>query len=166
MGATVVAVAGGATKCELARRLGADFVIDHQVVDSLSHAVKAVTEERGVDVVFDTVGGSDAREPLRCLAWNGRYLVVGFASGEIPMIKANLTVLKSVSVIGVAYGMSAILDPPANRRDFGQLFRWYQQGLVTPSIGHRFALAEAGAAIATVYDRQAQGKVVLEMPQP
>jgi len=162
-GAKVVAVAGGEAKCDLARRLGADFVFDHQVIESLSGSVKDVTDGRGVDVVFDTVGGPDAREMLRCLAWNGRYLVVGFASGDIPVIKANLTILKSVSVVGVAYGMSAILDPAANRQDFEQLFSWYGQGHVTPAISHHFPLAEAGAAIRTVSERKVLGKVVLEM---
>ena len=163
-GATVIAVAGGDDKCDLARRLGADVVLDHRGLGSLSGAVRDATGGRGVDVVFDTVGGPDAREPLRCLAWNGRYLVVGFASGEIPVVKANQTILKSVSVIGVAYGMSAIADPAGNAEDFAQLFAWYRQGLVTPAIGHRFPLAEAADAMRVVFERRALGKVVIEMP--
>jgi NADPH2:quinone reductase len=163
-GATVIAVAGGEDKCELARRLGADIVLDHQVVTPLSAAVKEATGGRGVDVVFDTVGGSDVREPLRCLAWNGRYLVIGFAAGEIPLIKANQTILKGISIVGVAYGMSAVADPVANAKDFKQLFTWYRQGLVRPAIGHRFALADAAQAMRVVFDRRALGKVVIEMP--
>lgn len=163
-GATVIAVAGGAQKCDLARRLGADAVLDHQTLDSLSQAVKEHTDGRGADVVFDTVGGPDAREPLRSLAWNGRYLVIGFASGDIPTIKANQTILKSISIVGVAYGMSAIIDPKANVEDFAQLFDWYDQGKVTPAIGHRFSLAEAAEAMRTVFERRALGKVVIEMP--
>jgi NADPH:quinone reductase len=163
-GATVIAVAGGAEKCELARRLGADAVLDHHRLDSLSQAVKEHTDGRGVDVVFDTVGGPDAREPLRCLAWNGRYLVIGFASGDIPTIKANQAILKCISIVGVAYGMSAIIDPQANIEDFAQLFEWYRQGKVTPAIGHRFPLADTAEALRVVFERRALGKVVVEMP--
>jgi NADPH2:quinone reductase len=168
-GATVIAVAGGEDKCELARRLGADVVLDHHALDhgglaSLSAAVREHTGGRGVDVVFDTVGGPDAREPLRCLAWNGRYLVIGFASGQVPVIKANQTILKGVSVVGVAYGMSAIADPAANAEDFRQLFDWYRQGLVRPVIGHRFPLADAAAALRVVSGRRALGKVIIEVP--
>ena len=162
--ATVIGVAGGAEKCDLVRRLGADVVLDHQGLGSLSAAVREHTGGRGVDVVFDTVGGADAREPLRCLAWNGRYLVVGFASGDIPVIKANQTILKSISIVGVAYGMSAIADPAANAEDFAWLFAWYRQGLVTPAIGHRFPLADAAEAMRVVFERRALGKVVIEMP--
>lgn len=164
-GATVIAVCGGEEKGELARRLGADAVIDHRTTDSLSVAVKALTDGRGVDVVFDTVGGPDAREPMRCLAWNGRYTVIGFASGDIPVVKVNQTILKGISVVGVAYGMSAIIDPAANAEDFEQLFGWYRQGLVTPSVGHRFALADTAEAMRVVYEREALGKVVIEMPR-
>jgi NADPH:quinone reductase len=163
-GATVIAVAGGAEKCDLARRLGADAVLDHHSLDSLSQAVKDLTDGRGVDLVFDTVGGKDAREPLRSLAWNGRYLVIGFASGDIPTVKVNQAILKCISVVGVAYGMSAIIDPQANRQDFGQLFDWYRQGKVTPAIGHRFFLADAAEALRVVSERRALGKVVIEMP--
>jgi NADPH:quinone reductase len=164
-GASVVAVAGGAEKCDLARSLGADVVLDHQRIESLSQAVKDHTGGRGVDVVFDTVGGADAREPMRCLAWNGRYLVVGFASGDIPVVKVNQTILKCISLVGVAYGLSAIADPRGNARDFRQLFEWYEQGLVTPSIGHRFALADTAGAMRVVFERKALGKVVVEIPE-
>ncbi len=163
-GATVIAVAGGARKCDLARGLGADIVIDHQTCESLSAAVKEATAGRGVDVVFDTVGGSDAREPLRALAWNGRYLVVGFAGGEIPVFKGNQTILKGISIVGVAYGMSAINDPKANAEDFAQLFAWYREGRVTPAIGDVFPLAQTADALRVVFERRALGKVVVEMP--
>jgi NADPH2:quinone reductase len=163
-GATVIAVAGSGEKCELARRLGADVVLDHRAPVSLSVAVKEHTGSRGVDVVFDTVGGADVREPLRCLAWNGRYLVIGFAAGQVPVIKANQTILKGISIVGVAYGMSALADPAANVEDFEQLFAWYRKGLVKPAIGHRFPLADAAEAMRVVFERRALGKVVIEMP--
>jgi NADPH2:quinone reductase len=164
MGATVVAVAGGAEKVELARRLGADVVLDHRNLASLSAAVKECTDGVGVNVVFDPVGGVDLREPLRCLAWNGRYLVIGFASGEIPVVKVNQTILKGISVVGVAYGMAAIADPASNAADFAQLFDWYRQGLVTPAVGHRFPLRDAAEAMRVVFERRALGKVVITMP--
>jgi NADPH2:quinone reductase len=163
-GATVIAIAGGQMKCDLVRALGADVAIDHQKIESLSAAVKEATGGRGVDVVFDAVGGTDAREQLRCLAWNGRYLTIGFASGDIPEVKLNQTILKGISIIGVAYGMSAVLDPAANAQDFQQLFTWYEQGLVTPAIKDRFPLAQAADAMRVLYERRALGKVVVEMP--
>jgi NADPH2:quinone reductase len=163
-GAMVIAVAGGEDKCELARCLGADLVLDHRALTSLSEAVREHTGGRGVDVVFDTVGVPDAREPLRCLAWNGRYVVIGFASGEVPVIKTNQTILKGISIVGVAYGMSAVADPAANAEDFEQLFAWYRQGLVRPAIGHHFPLADAAGAMRTVFERRVLGKVVIEMP--
>jgi NADPH2:quinone reductase len=163
-GARVIAVAGGPGKCELARRLGADVVLDHRELDSLAGPVEEHTDGRGVDVLFDTVGGADVRDHLRCLAWNGRYLVIGFASGEIPTVKLNQTILKCISLVGVAYGMSAIMDPAANAADFRQLFDWYEQGLVHPAIGHRFPLDRVEEAMEVVYDRRALGKVVIDMP--
>jgi NADPH2:quinone reductase len=164
-GATVIAVAGGDAKCELVRSLGADVVLDHQKVESISAAVKEATDGRGVDVVFDTVGGADIREYLRCLAWNGRYLVIGFASGDIPVVRLNQTILKCISIVGVAYGMSASLDPAANAEDFAQLFSWYREGKVTPYISGRYPLEETAEAMRVVYDREVLGKVVVEMPR-
>jgi NADPH2:quinone reductase len=163
VGATVIAVAGGTAKCDLARELGADVVIDHTQVARLSAAVKAATADRGVDVLFDPVGGEDIREAMRCLAWGGRYLVIGFLGG-IPVVRLNQAVLKNIAFVGVAYGMAAILDPKANAEDWAQLFAWYDQGLVRPSIGQRFALADGIEALRAVYERRAIGKVVIEMP--
>jgi NADPH:quinone reductase len=163
-GAKVIAVAGGDEKCEFVRAMGADTVIDHRQTSDLPAAVRACTDGRGVDVVFDPVGGTDVRDNLRSLAWNGRYLVVGFASGDIPTIKANQTIVKGISIVGVAYGMSAVHDPTANRADFDQLFAWYRQGLLIPAIGRRFSLTDAPEAMRTVSERRAMGKIVIEMP--
>jgi NADPH2:quinone reductase len=98
------------------------------------------------------------------MAWNGRFLVVGFAGGEIPTFRANQTILKSISIVGVAYGASAIVDPASNRADFDQLFAWYDDGLIHPHIGHRFTLDSAADAIRVVTQRRALGKVVVELP--
>jgi NADPH2:quinone reductase len=163
-GASVVAVVGGAEKAALATRLGADAVIDHTTVDALAPAVKELTDGRGVDVFFDNVGASDARDFLRCLAWNGRFLVVGFASGDIPVFKANQTILKCISVVGVAYGMSAMIDPDTSRREMAALFDWYREGKVRPAVTARFPLAQTADAMRVLQERRALGKVVVEMP--
>lgn len=163
LGASVIAVAGGPEKVALCRELGADHVIDHREVEALAPVVKELTGGRGVDVLFDAVGGPDVRDLLRCMAWNGRYLVVGFAGGEVPSITLNQTILKSISVVGIAYGASAIVDPAGNRALFGQLFDWYRDGKVRPHIGSRFALDAGADAIRTVGERRALGKVVVDL---
>ncbi|MBH0776658.1 NADPH:quinone oxidoreductase family protein [Nocardia bovistercoris] len=160
-GATVVAVAGGEAKCAAARELGADVVIDHRTTSSLSESVRDATGGRGVDLVFDPVGGEDIREPLRCLAWDGRYLVIGFAGGGIPVVRLNQTILKSISLIGVAFGASVIKDPEAGAADFAQLSRWYEEGSVRPLVGARFPLERTADAMRVVHERRAIGKVVV-----
>ena len=163
MGATVIAAAGGEEKCQLAKELGADHVIDYRAVESISKEVKALTDGRGVEVLFDTVGGSDIREYLRCMAWNGRYLVIGFAAGDIPQIGLNLTLLKSISIVGVAYGASAIADPAGNKADFNSLAGWYEEGLLRPHVGTKFKLAEVPEALKMLTSRKAMGKIVVEI---
>lgn len=162
MGAYVVGAAGAAEKLAIAERCGADAVVDYRE-EGLSAKVKELTGGRGVDVVFDPVGGADFREYLRCLAWNGRYLVVGFAGGEIPSVGLNLILLKSVSFVGVAYGASARLDPEATARDFLQLFEWYDAGLLQPVIGQRFPLEQGADALRVVGGRGALGKVIIDI---
>lgn len=100
---------------------------------------------------------------MRCLTWGGRYLVIGFAAGDIPVVKVNQTIMKGISVIGVAYGMSAALDPGANLEDLRQLFEWYVEGRVTPFITNRFPLAQAADAFRVLHERRVLGKVVIEM---
>ena len=163
IGARVIAVAGGADKVALCRDLGADETIDHLAVEAIAPVVKELTGGGGVDVLFDNVGGPDVRDLLRCLGWNGRYLVVGFAGGDVPKIGLNQTILKSISVIGVAYGASAIINPAGNRALFAQLFDWYRQGQVTPHIGARFPLDKGGDALRLMSDRKAFGKIVIDL---
>jgi NADPH2:quinone reductase len=162
MGAYVIGAAGGAEKLAIAERCGADAVVDYRE-DGLSARVKELTGGRGADVVFDPVGGTDFREYLRCVAWNGRYLVVGFAAGDIPTVGLNLVLLKSVSIVGVAYGAAARLDPAANAENFAQLFRWYDEGRLHPVIGQRFALEDGAEALRVVSGRGALGKVLIEI---
>jgi NADPH2:quinone reductase len=161
MGAFVVGAAGGAEKLAIAEQCGADAVVDYRE-EGLSEKVKQLTGGKGVDVVFDPVGGKDFREYLRCLAWNGRYLVVGFAGGEIPTMGLNLALLKSIAVVGVAYGANARLDPVGTAADFDRLFAWYDDGLLDPVIGHHFPLEQAADALRVVGGRGALGKVVID----
>jgi NADPH2:quinone reductase len=162
MGAYVIGAAGGADKLAIAEQCGADAVVDYRE-EGLSARVKELTGGSGVDVVFDPVGGSDFREYLRCLAWNGRYLVVGFAGGEIPSVGLNLVLLKSASFVGVAYGASARVDPKANAEAFEQLFQWYDDGLLKPVIGHHFPLEQGADALRVVANRGALGKVIIDI---
>lgn len=163
-GASVLAVVGGAEKAALATKLGADAVIDHTTVDALAPVVQELTDGRGVDVFCDNVGASDARDLLRCLGWNGRFLVVGFAGGDIPVFKANQTILKGISIVGVAYGMSALTDPEQAAREMAALFDWYRAGKVRPAVTARFPLARTADAMRVLRERRALGKVVVEMP--
>jgi NADPH2:quinone reductase len=162
MGAFVIAAAGGAEKLAIAEQCGADAVLDYRE-EGLSTRVKELTGGNGVDVIFDPVGGSEFREYLRCLAWYGRYLVVGFAAGEIPSVGLNLILLKSISIVGVAYGASARLDPAANAENFEQLFAWYDAGLLHPVVGHHFPLEEGAEALRVVSNRGALGKVIIDI---
>lgn len=163
-GARVVAVVGGRAKADVAGALGADQVIDHRLLDgerALSERVKELTDGRGVDVVVDNVGW-EIRDISRCLAWNGRLLVVGFAGGDIPSLPLNLTILRSISAVGVAYGASAIADPAGNRRLMEQLFTWYREGRVRPHFGTRVGPDGAVDALRSVHDRTVVGKAVVE----
>lgn len=162
MGATVLAAAGGPGKCALAAAMGADYVIDY-LDESVGTAVRDRTG-RGVDVVFDPVGGSDIREPLRAMARNGRYAVVGFAAGAIPTVSLNQTILRSVSLVGVAYGASIVAEPDTAAADMSTLLAWYGKGLIEPHVGDRCPLHAAGDALRIVYERRARGKVVLDVP--
>lgn len=163
MGACVIAGASSAEKRELARAAGADETLDYSD-GALRDKVKALTDGKGVDVVFDPVGDELGREALRTLGWNGRYLVVGFAGGDIPELAFNYTILKSISLVGVAYGMSAIADPATNQANFKQLFDWYQQGLVKPAIGRVYATGETPLALAELYAGKALGKSIIRFP--
>lgn len=161
MGATVIAGASTPEKCVLAREFGADEVINYREVD-LRDSVMALTDNKGVDVVFDPVGDDLFKPALRCVGWNGRYLVIGFAGGEIPQVGINYTILKSLSIVGVAYGMSAINDPAMNAGNFEQLFAWYDQGLLKPHVGKEFACTELPDALRDMNAGNALGKTVVQ----
>lgn len=161
MGARVIGAASSDEKCAMVKALGADDVINYRDQD-LRDQVKALTGGHGADVVFDPVAADLFRPAVRSVAWNGRYLVIGFAGGDIPALEINYTLIKSISLIGVAYGMSAIKDPEMNAENFKQLFSWYQQGLIKPSIGKQYSKNDIQAALAELYAGQAIGKTVID----
>ncbi len=160
LGARVIAAVSTDAKQQAAEQLGADDVVNYKTQD-LRDAVKALTDGASVDVVFDPVGDAMFEQAIRCVGWNGRYLVVGFAGGEIPVLKANYTIIKSLSVIGVAFGMSAINDPAMNAENFARLFDWYEQGLVKPLVSETYSIEQLPEAMAGLYAGNAIGKLVV-----
>jgi NADPH:quinone reductase-like Zn-dependent oxidoreductase len=118
-----------------------------------------------VDVVFDPVGGALFDQARRCVGWNGRYLVIGFAAGDIPVMPANYPLLKSMSLVGVAFGMSAIKDPAMNATNFRQLFGWFGDGSLHPHVGDVVAFDDLPRACADLYAGRAIGKTVIELKQ-
>lgn len=162
MGARVIAAASSPEKLALARAHGADDLIDYAATD-LKSALRELTSGRGVDVVFDPVGGALADPAFRAMAWDGRYLVVGFAAGDIPALPLNLPLVKGAAIIGVFWGAFLTKEPEANAANIARLYEWYAQGALRPEISHRFPLEDAAAAIRWVMDRKAMGKVVVEM---
>jgi NADPH2:quinone reductase len=159
-GARVIAAASSADKLDAARRLGADALIDYSSTD-LREAVKSTTDGRGVDVVYDPVGGAYTAAALRSLAWRGRLLVIGFAAGEIPQIPANLLLLRELSAVGVYWGEFAKRDPAGNRRLLTELFGWLAEGRLRPLVSKQYALAETPQALQALLQRRVVGKLVI-----
>ncbi|CAI3810657.1 Quinone oxidoreductase 1 [Pseudomonas sp. MM221] len=160
MGARVIAAASSAEKLAVAKAAGADELIDYSQA-SLREEIKRLTGGQGVDVIYDPVGGELFEQAVRGLAWNGRLLVVGFASGSIPQLAANLVLLKGAAVLGVFWGAFAQRQPQDNAANFRQLFAWHAEGKVKPLVSQTYPLAEAGAAIEKLGQRQAVGKLVV-----
>jgi NADPH2:quinone reductase len=160
MGATVIATAGGPEKLEVARSRGADHLIDTRAAD-IRAEVRELTGGRGADVVFDPVGGDLFDASLRSLAWEGRLLVVGFASGRIPSASASYLLVKNCSVVGLFWGAYRKRNPAVIRDSAAELLRWFDQGKLRPHVSHRFDIAEAAEAMRTMLGRKSTGKVVL-----
>lgn len=160
LGARVIAAASSSEKLGLCRKHGADDVINYRVED-LRTAVKDLTDGRGADVILDPVGGAFTDAALRSMAWGGRYLVVGFAAGEIPRVPLNLPLLKGFSVVGVYWGSFVARDPAQHQRNMADLTRWCTAGLLRPYVSGTFSLERAGAAIRQLADRRAEGKLVV-----
>lgn len=165
MGARVIAAASSAEKLALAKAQGADELIDYAQED-LRERVKALTDGKGVDVVYDPVGGPASIVGVRSLAWGGRHAVIGFASGDIPAIPANLLLLKSASAVGVLWGNSLRADPIGQGANMRQILDWLAQGALKPVIDARFALPDAVVALQHLEKRQVRGKVLLVLGDP
>ena len=160
MGATVIAVAGGAAKLEVARRQGADHLIDYSRED-LRARIKAITSGRGPDVIYDPVGGDAFDQSLRCIAWEGRVIIIGFAAGRIPQIPANLVLVKNIDVVGFFWGSYRRYKPHLMAESYQHLFRWFEAGKLHPHISHRLPLSEVAQAFELLKTRKSTGKVVL-----
>jgi NADPH2:quinone reductase len=160
MGAVVIAAASSDAKLELTRRLGADHVVNYTTED-LRERIKQITAGKGVDVVYDPVGGALAEPALRSMAWGGRYLVVGFAGGDIPRIPLNLPLLKGCSIVGVFWGSFALRERDVQRSNVMELWQMFETGRLVPVVGETHPLADYAAAFDSLATRRAQGKVVL-----
>jgi NADPH2:quinone reductase len=160
MGATVIAAASSDAKLDLTRRLGADHVVNYATQD-LRERIKEITGGKGVDVVYDPVGGSLAEPALRSMAWRGRYLVSGFAGGDIPRIPLNLPLLKGCSIVGVFWGSFALRERDEQRRNVEELWGMFEAGRLVPVVGETHRLDDYAAAFECLASRRAQGKVVV-----
>jgi NADPH2:quinone reductase len=160
LGARVIATAGTAAKLEVARQSGADVLIDYATEDWVER-VKAVTEGAGADVIYDPVGGDVFDGSTRCIAFEGRLLVVGFAGGRIPTIAANRILLKNVSIVGVHWGLYQRRGSPLVDEWMETLFAHYRAGRLRPVVYRTYPLAEAARALDALATREAYGKVVL-----
>ena len=161
MGARVIAAASG-DKLEVCRAAGADEVVDYDAVD-LKQALKDLTGGRGVDVVYDCVGAKYAEPAVRALAWEGRFLVVGFAAGDIPKLPLNLLMLKGADAIGVFWGEAVRRNPQGHRANMIEVLRWVADGKLVVRIHGTYPLADIRDAIAVLDRREATGKVVLTL---
>lgn len=160
MGVTVIAAAGGADKLAVAADYGADHLIDYRTED-IRERVKQLTDGRGADAVYDPVGGSAFDAALRACTQRGRILVVGFASGTIPQVPANILLVKNISLIGYFWGAHRKLDPDLIQRSFDELLQWYADGALRPHVSHTFDLADAAKAMGALKSRTSTGKVIL-----
>jgi NADPH2:quinone reductase len=168
MGAHVVAAASTQEKVDLAKKHGAEdgFVypsgpLSREQQKALSEEIKRLTGGQGADVLYDPVGGDYSEPALRAMNWEGRYLVIGFAAGEIPRVPLNLTLLKGCDIVGVFWGASMARDPKTGLANLKEITNWIAEGKLKPHVSERIPLARAGEAIRLLMDRKAQGKVVV-----
>ncbi|MFW5823789.1 MAG: NADPH:quinone oxidoreductase family protein [Marinobacter sp.] len=160
MGARVIAAASTDEKLEICRKHGADDTINYSS-ESLRDRIRDLTDGRGVDVVYDPVGGEYSEPALRGMAWNGRFLVIGFTSGEIPKLPLNLTLLKGCSLVGVFYGAFQDKEPERFRELMDELTGWLAEGRINPRITARYPLEETARALIDLKERRATGKLIV-----
>jgi NADPH2:quinone reductase len=160
-GARVIAVAGGAERAAACATLGAHAVIDHRTVGDLVEEVRALTDGHGVDVAYDPVGGEMFQQVRRCMAWDGRLLVIGFVAG-IPKIATNHVLLKNYSVVGVHWGASLGRDPSSLSRQMAEVMTLAEEGIVDPLLHPPYRFGDAAQALQDIADRKVVGKVIVD----
>jgi len=160
LGARVIAAASSSAKLTVCGEHGADETINYET-ENLRERIKALTDGKGVDVVYDPVGGAFSEPALRSVAWRGRFLVVGFASGTIPSIPLNLALLKGLSISGVFWGDYVKREPAHNAADLAELLRLLKSGLLKPLISEHYRFEQVAAALNSVIGRKAVGKIVM-----
>ncbi len=160
MGARVIACASSEEKLAFARRHGADDGVNY-AADDLKEALRRLTGGKGVDVVYDPIGGAQGEAALRGMDWAGRYLVIGFAAGDMPKLPLNLVLLRSYDVLGVYWGAWILRDPQGHRANMTQILAWCAQGKLSSHVHAVYPLSDAPAALKALAARQVMGKVVL-----
>lgn len=163
LGARVIATASAPEKLEIAKRHGADDLVNSSGED-LRDRIKALTDGKGADVIYDPVGGDVFDASLRAIAFEGRLIVIGFAGGRVPQIPANHLLVKNVDAIGFNFGAYLEKAPAVTREAFSELANWYVEGRIRPYVSDRFTLEETPAAITHVMERKARGKAVVLVP--
>lgn len=162
MGARVIAATSSAEKCEVARKAGADEVIDYSDGE-LKEKVKTLTDGNGADVIYDPVGGDLFDQCMRSIAWYGRVLVIGFAAGDIPKVPINLILLKSCQVVGVFYGAWSARFPDEAAENFREILDLYREGRIDPLVGREYPFEAYAEALRDLSERRAIGKVVVKI---
>lgn len=162
MGARVIAAASTQEKLDLCKAYGADELVNYATED-LKLRVKELTGKKGVDVIYDPVGGAFSEQALRTMAWKGRFLVVGFAAGEIPKIPLNLALLKGCEIMGVFWGSFAMKEPKSNMINTMELVKLFQKGKLKPHIHKTYPLSNAAEALEDIIARKVKGKAVIKV---
>lgn len=160
MGANVIATASTDEKCKIAKNHGADEILNYSS-GSFKEEVKAMTDGKGADVIYDPVGGDIFDQSLRCIAWEGRLLVIGFTSGRIPSAPANLALLKSCDIVGVFWGAWVARYPQGNLDNFTKLYQWIKEGFINPRISMELPLERTVEAMKAIAERKITGKAIV-----
>ena len=160
LGAKVIALAGGPEKLEIAKSRGADYLIDYRTED-VKARIKEITGGHGADVIYDPVGGQAFQDAFRAIALRGRILIIGFASGDIPQLPANILLVKNVTAIGYYWGGLHPLEPEGIRASNEELFKWWAEGKIDPHVSKTYTLDQAGDAIKALTERKSTGKVAV-----
>lgn len=160
LGARVIAAASSPEKLAVCRAHGADALVNYATED-LRDRIRVLTEGKGPDVIYDPVGGQYAEPAFRSIAWRGRYLVVGFANGDIPRLPLNLALLKGASVVGVFWGQYTEREPARFQEDVARMFEWITEGRLNPHVSGRYALADGARALEDLMNRKVMGKVLV-----